>query len=204
MHQGFRNKSFKNNSKGHLIYWDYELNYPLLPNEIGLGSSIKINWKCPICGHKWKRTISAEIRSKGCSDCNKTKKSEKYNLLSEYPNSKKYWDYDKNSKIKPEDISPNTHNKYWFICSTCNNSFESTPDKWAKNGVCPDCGKEKGRKKRCKKVAQYSLDGKYIKTFESARAAFLETGISYKSISVVCNNGRKKQTGGYIWKFIED
>ena len=39
-----------------------------------------------------------------------------------------------------------------------------------------------------------------ISVFKSAREANKETGISYKSISSVCN-GKSKTAGGYIWKF---
>lgn len=53
-----------------------------------------------------------------------------------------------------------------------------------------------------KAVNQYSLDGKYITTFPSMRAAEKATGIDNSSISRCCN-GKLKQSGGFKWKFKE-
>ena len=54
-----------------------------------------------------------------------------------------------------------------------------------------------------KPVSQYSLDGKLIKTFSSAREAHIELGISYKCISKCCN-GNLKTYKGFIWKFASE
>lgn len=51
-----------------------------------------------------------------------------------------------------------------------------------------------------KKVEVYDLNGKYLKTYESARAIERETGIGYKLVSKCCK-GEAKQSHGYIFKF---
>lgn len=51
-----------------------------------------------------------------------------------------------------------------------------------------------------KPVNQYDLNENYITSYESAREAERNTGISYKLISACCNKN-KKTTHGYIWKF---
>ena len=38
----------------------------------------------------------------------------------------------------------------------------------------------------CKPVLQYSINGNLIGAYESARKATLETGVSYRSISLCC------------------
>ena len=55
--------------------------------------------------------------------------------------------------------------------------------------------------KKCKKVAQYSKDGVMINTFSGAVEAAKELGVSHSHIGSVCK-GRRKTTGGYIWKYI--
>lgn len=50
------------------------------------------------------------------------------------------------------------------------------------------------------KVKQYNLNGEYIKTFDSARTAHNETGLSLRNIYSVCE-GVKKSCGGFIWKY---
>lgn len=55
---------------------------------------------------------------------------------------------------------------------------------------------------QCKKVNQYTLDGEYIRTFDSIKDAWLHTGAPANSIGSVCK-GLLKSSGGYVWKYIE-
>lgn len=59
---------------------------------------------------------------------------------------------------------------------------------------------EHPEKKTTKAIEQYSLDGVFIRSFDSAREAEKITGIGYKQISSVVT-GRQKTTGGYIWRY---
>ena len=62
-------------------------------------------------------------------------------------------------------------------------------------------GIQRSAMNKCKPVLMIDATTKeVIKTFGSAREAFSETGISYKSISLACHKKYKK-AGGYIWKF---
>lgn len=54
-----------------------------------------------------------------------------------------------------------------------------------------------------KKVAQYTLDGKLIKVFDSIRKAEKETGVHSALICSVCK-GRRDKTRGYKWEYIYD
>ena len=51
-----------------------------------------------------------------------------------------------------------------------------------------------------KKVSQYSANGEFIRTYESAHAAQRNTGIKNGNISKCCN-GKAKSAGGYIWRY---
>jgi len=52
------------------------------------------------------------------------------------------------------------------------------------------------------KVAQYSLDGKYIQTFNTVKEAAMAVGAkSQTSITNACK-GRSKTSFGYIWKYV--
>lgn len=62
-------------------------------------------------------------------------------------------------------------------------------------------GIQRGARSRGKSVLMIDATTKeVIKTFGSAREAYKETGVWYKSISSACKN-RYKTAGGYIWKF---
>lgn len=54
--------------------WDYEKNYPLLPNYFSKGSSVKVWWKCKN-GHSWETKINNRCKDNGtnCPICNPKK-----------------------------------------------------------------------------------------------------------------------------------
>lgn len=53
-----------------------------------------------------------------------------------------------------------------------------------------------------RKVHQYTLDGKFIKEFESGRQAGEKTYADRNNILAVCK-GRRKTAGGYRWQYGE-
>jgi hypothetical protein len=57
-----------------------------------------------------------------------------------------------------------------------------------------------GNPKAKKPVDQYSLDGKYIQTFESVTKASESVQLHQSSISLAIS-GKSKTSGGFIWKF---
>ena len=67
---------------------------------------------------------------------------QKNTLLSEYPDVASQWDREKNS-ITPEDVSPGSHKKLWWVCDL-GHSWEASVSKRALRGQgCPYCS---GRK----------------------------------------------------------
>ena len=50
-------------------------------------------------------------------------------------------------------------------------------------------------------IAQYSLDGKFIRTYPAVSVAARENGISRSGISN-CLTGISKTSKGYIWKYV--
>ncbi len=71
---------------------------------------------------------------------------------------------------------------------------DGTFSKWYNSG-----GK-KAKEVCSKSILQYAKDGKFIKEFASQKEAEKELGIKQHNISAVCN-GKRKTTGGFIWKF---
>ena len=52
------------------VEWDKERNENLLPSDFTCGSSQKIWWRCSVCGHLWKATISNRAKNNsGCPKC---------------------------------------------------------------------------------------------------------------------------------------
>ena len=53
-----------------------------------------------------------------------------------------------------------------------------------------------------KRIAQYTIDGKLIKEWDSLTEAHENLGIGLSALSS-CLHGRYSQAGGYVWKFIK-
>ena len=51
-----------------------------------------------------------------------------------------------------------------------------------------------------RRVCQYSLEGKYLKTFSAIRAAARETGIDHATIGRCCNR-KISHAGGFLWVY---
>lgn len=61
-------------------------------------------------------------------------------LEAKYPSLAAEWDYEKNLSLTPAMVSSNSGDKVWWKCSTCGQSFYSSPDKRVGRGVgCPYC-----------------------------------------------------------------
>lgn len=87
---------------------------------------------------------------------------------------------------KDEDKTNNIpENLEWVTCKE-NNNYGTAPTRRAKT--------------RSKPVLQYSLDGKFIKEWESAREVERVLGFSNVCINQCCNKKIKKSKG-YMWKF---
>lgn len=56
---------------------------------------------------------------------------------------------------------------------------------------------------RARAVIQYDLEGNFIAEYETMTQADKETGVNFSRISAVCR-GRRKTSGGYIWRYKEE
>ena len=66
----------------------------------------------------------------------------------------------------------------------------------------PDIEPVEAKKWTGRAIHQYSLDGKYIKTFPSITAAVKELNIKGGSLSK-CLKGQMKSTKGFQWRYAE-
>ena len=71
---------------------------------------------------------------------------------------------------------------------------------WYENRMKQAHRVKSGDSRTCKIVEQYSLDGIFIKSFVSGRAAGRITGVPRSSISHCCI-GNCSNAGGFIWRY---
>lgn len=96
--------------------WDYEKNNPLTPSVVSYGSNSLYYWICNTNPkHKWQASANARVKGNGCLFCAGKKPFEDHNLLYNYPEASKYWDYNKNTK-SPTEVLPKSNKMYYWVC----------------------------------------------------------------------------------------
>ena len=117
--------------------WNYEKNKDILPSMVRITDE-KVWWKCKK-GHEWKTSIRRRaIDNQSCPICTNHKILTGFNDLKTLnPALAKEWDYSKND-LSPETISPNNHQKVWWICSK-GHSWEAQIKSRNNGSGCPYC-----------------------------------------------------------------
>ena len=119
--------------------WDWEKNKNMDPNTLTYGSNQKAWWKCKL-NHSYKSSIANKSNGKGCPFCANQKVLAGFNdLLSQYPEIAKEWNYNKN-KMKPDEITAKSGRNVWWICEK-GHEWKSIVGNRTKNGKrgCPIC-----------------------------------------------------------------
>ena len=94
--------------------WDYEKNEKQ-PEEFTKRSGKKVWWKCKK-GHSWKATVDHRTsRNDRCPYCANKMASDQNNLLINFPEIAKEWDYEKNEK-QPEEYVHGSNERVWWKC----------------------------------------------------------------------------------------
>ncbi|MGR6760443.1 zinc-ribbon domain-containing protein [Paenibacillus sp. T2-29] len=173
--------SLESNSPRLLAEWDHERN-SVLPSDVTLSSSLRINWKC-IKGHKWEAPIYSRSVN-GCPHCagvvQKTTESFKneiaslvgteYSLLTEYISS--------SEKIK-------------LLHNVCGKSYSTTPASFLKGARCHFCngGISYSHEdfinvlisKRPNFYDEYEILSRYIRTSTKMKVRHIKCGCEFKS-----------------------
>lgn len=117
------------------------------PSKVYKGSGAKVWWICSK-GHKWKTSIADRVRSKtNCPYCSNKKVCEENCLSTVDPNLAEEWNYDKNRKLTPQDVTHKSKKNVWWKCKVCNHSWKSTILNRSYGNGCPQCKESKGEKK---------------------------------------------------------
>ena len=125
--------------------WNYELNGDLRPDDVTKGASRKVWWTCPK-GHTYQSTIANRVSGRKCPVCAGKKIIDGVNDLATLnPSLAQEWDYERNQNLTPNQISPNSHKKVWWICKN-GHEWEAQVKSRNYGCGCPMCAK--GRKKQ--------------------------------------------------------
>lgn len=130
--------------------WDFDKNGELLPSQCMSGSRKKVWWKCPKCKQSYLSSISDRVNGRECSQsvCRKKKQSDNIkkallerrgSLLEHQPELAKEWHPSKNGELTPDQISPASDVKVWWL-GPCSHEWQATPSNRVRmNSGCPMC-----------------------------------------------------------------
>ena len=145
----------KNNIRKGVIVWSdghygpslatewSEKNLPLTPDAVNEKSTKNVWWKCNTCGYEWKAVVKARVKGGMCPVCAERAVLQGYNdlgttdpyLLSE-------WDYEKNSKWTPSNVSRNSMKVVWWKCGAGHSYRAKITDRTIEQKGCPQCEAE--------------------------------------------------------------
>ena len=107
-------------------------------DSISPGSQIKLWWKCSV-GHEYDQSLLSKTSAgRGCPVCARHTASIDENLLVEFPDIAKYWDYSKNKK-KPYQYRSRSNAKVWWLCDKGHEYQRSITQQVKAKELCPYC-----------------------------------------------------------------
>lgn len=133
---------------------EYHSSNSLDPKLIPNNYRKKIKWKCSICNYIWKAALRIRLQPndikkkyRNCPKCGHKVTGKKVaiyrvkkfgSLKKKHPEILKEWDYNKNT-IKPENISPYSGKKVWWICKKKHSWPAVIGNRTLNDTGCPDC-----------------------------------------------------------------
>ena len=122
--------------------WNYKKNDGLTPLDIMPNSNKKAWWKCRQ-GHEWQATIASRNNGNGCPYCaNLYVIKGENDLYTVNPSLADEWNYEKNNRLTPMDVLPNSNKKVWWKCNK-GHEWQATITNRNRGRGCPICNSER-------------------------------------------------------------
>lgn len=123
--------------------WNYNKNGELSPSTLTVSSGKKVWWKCDK-GHEWQTTPRDRSRGSGCPFCSGKSVLPGFNDLESLdPELAKEWSYEKNTLLKPSDVTLNSGKKVWWKCDKGHEWESIIANRSSHKRGCPYCAGKK-------------------------------------------------------------
>ena len=122
--------------------WDQSKNGKLTPDDVKAGSNKKVWWCCPKDPkHTWETTVFSRTSGAGCPFCSGRKATSENNLEVKFPEVSNEWHPTLNKGLKPENFTPKSGKKIWWLCSNDNqHDYEARiSHRTGSQSGCPYC-----------------------------------------------------------------
>ena len=119
--------------------WHPTKNDKLRPEDVTPNSGKRVWWLCSK-GHEWQVSIASRVgQGLGCAYCSGRRASREHCLATTNPEVSKEWHPTKNDKLRPEDVTPNSGKRVWWLCSKGHEWQVSVVGRNKGDGNCPYC-----------------------------------------------------------------
>ena len=99
-----------------LDQWHPDRNSGLTPGQVTAGSHKKVWWRCKM-GHEWQAEVRSRYLGTGCPYCaGKKAVPGESDLVTRKPELAAQWHPTKNGAITPDQVTPGSHKKVWWVC----------------------------------------------------------------------------------------
>jgi len=124
--------------------WDDKSNGLLTPANVTIGSNRKVKWVCER-GHSFDATVVARTHGSQCPYCvGKRPIIGETDFATVHPELLDEWDYGRNKKFGPQDITAASHKAPWWHCAEGHRWKTAAYNRHAGSG-CPVCAKLKDK-----------------------------------------------------------
>jgi very-short-patch-repair endonuclease len=123
-----------------MLEWSYSKN-TINPENIGIGSTIKVWWQCER-GHEWEsRVYPRSFKSAGCPYCSNYKAFSGFNdLATKLPELAKQWHPTKNADLTPNMVTVGSAKQVWWQCEKGHEWKIGVTNRTRNNASgCPQC-----------------------------------------------------------------
>jgi len=146
--------------------WDYDKNNELTPYDVVPGAEKKVWWLCNKCKNSWSTFVYQRVgkSASGCPYCSHNKVYHEISLGYVFPNLIEWWNYEKNDKETPFDITAHSNKRVYWKCPKCNDEFLRAVNGFWKikdENKCKKClnyNKKLKKKEKIKKYWSYKND----------------------------------------------
>lgn len=121
--------------------WHFTKNGSLTPESVTVGSNKSVWWEC-IKGHTWKATIHNRSKGQGCPYCGGRYALGDNCFAVAKPDLVKQWHPTKNGKLTPDNVTPKSDKKVWWICEK-GHEWQTAVKNRSKGAGCHYCSNQK-------------------------------------------------------------
>jgi hypothetical protein len=140
------------------LQWHPDRNGALTPQQVGVGSSRRVWWRCQVAAdHEWR--VSVHARSSlggGCPFCRGFRVSATNSIVATCPGVAAEWHPTKNGALTPHDVVAGSSRQVWWRCRRRGEGHEwrtSVLNRCLRGAGCPFCSGRRASPEHCLEAA---------------------------------------------------